>query len=63
MRWLDSITNSKNECEQTLGDSGGEGNLEFGKDNAYTLAFLGPFYWLDRCSRTFYGQDLRQLLK
>ena len=53
MRWLDSITDSKNESEQTLGDSGGEGNLEIHKENEYTLAFLGPFYWLDRCSRTF----------
>ena len=47
MKWLDSITDSKNESEQTLGDSGGERNLEIGKENAYMLAFLGPFYWLD----------------
>jgi len=45
MRWLDSITNSKNECEQTLGDSGGEGNLEFGKENAYMLAFFSIIHF------------------
>ena len=29
MRWLDGITNSKDECAQTQGDSEGQGSLAF----------------------------------